>query len=62
MTHLPQIAIAVWLLALVGTMLWVARDPKTLYLYPAQVRRVALYTIAGAIGEAVTLAAGGFFG
>lgn len=58
---IPQIAIASWLFAVIVTFSWVAWKPKWLTLSPPMVRRLSIYTIAGAVGEGVTLWLGGFW-
>lgn len=61
MKELAQISMAAWLLVVIGSFAIMAWRPLTIRMYPAQMRRAALYGVAGALGEVVTLWLGGFW-
>ena len=59
--HLPQIVMAIWL---AGAMLgfgYVAQRPRYLMLTPTDFQRIAIFGVVGALGEFLTLGAGGFW-
>lgn len=53
---------AVWLVAVLLGFTYTAIRPRWISLYPEQVRKIALFGIGGAVGEILTLTAGGFWG
>ena len=58
-----QISMAAWLSILLLTLAWIAlfARPVSLRFTTQQVRKIALFSAGGALGEILTLAAGGFW-
>lgn len=61
MTALAQASMAVWLVFALLVFARLAIAPRIIRMDGDQCRRVALYGIAGVIGEAATLSLGGFW-